>query len=74
MEGGLIDYSHHRGHAKSALQETAEFSDAIDVAIRLTEDFADDTLIIVTSDHGHSLVFTGYPERTDGVLGNKFLI
>lgn len=67
VEGGLIDYAHHRGHARQALDETVAFSDAIEAAIQKTNII--DTLIIVTSDHAHSLVFTGYPSRQNSILG-----
>lgn len=66
VEGGLIDYAHHRGHARQALDETVAFSDAIEVAVQKTN--IHNTLIIVTSDHAHSLVFTGYSSRQNSVL------
>lgn len=69
VEGGLIDFAHHRGHAKQALSETVEFSQAVQIATDLLEN-DDDTLIIVTSDHSHSLVFSGYADRGSTVLGN----
>ncbi|CAG9773764.1 unnamed protein product [Ceutorhynchus assimilis] len=68
VEGGNIDQAHHRGHARKALDETIALSDAVEVALNLTDD--QETLIIVTSDHSHSLVLTGYPDRTQGVLGH----
>ena len=67
VEGGLIDYAHHRGHARQALDETVSFSDAIRVALEKTD--PQETLIVVTSDHSHSLVFTGYLSRGSNVLG-----
>ncbi|GLV38224.1 Alkaline phosphatase 12 [Carabus blaptoides fortunei] len=69
VEGGLIDYAHHRGHARSALEETVEFGKAIESALGLTKDEADETLILVTSDHAHTVVFAGYADRDQGVLG-----
>ncbi|KAJ3654346.1 hypothetical protein Zmor_013539 [Zophobas morio] len=66
VEGGLIDYAHHRGHARQALDETVSFSDAIRVALEKTD--PQETLIVVTSDHSHSLVFTGYLSRGSNVL------
>lgn len=71
VEGGLIDYAHHRGNARKALDETASFSDAIQAAVEKTN--PQETLIIVTSDHSHSLVFTGYPSRENGILGGKLI-
>lgn len=66
MEGGNIDQAHHRGHARKALDETAALSDAVEMALNMTDEL--ETLIIVTSDHSHSMLLTGYPDRTQGVL------
>lgn len=65
----MIDFAHHRGHARQALQETLAFSDAVQSAIQMTKDEEQDTLIIVTSDHSHSLVFAGYADRGTSILG-----
>lgn len=67
VEGGLIDYAHHRGHAAQALLETVRFSDAINATMRMIN--TDDTLVIVTSDHTHSLSFNGYSKRGSDILG-----
>ncbi|XP_044253838.1 alkaline phosphatase, tissue-nonspecific isozyme-like [Tribolium madens] len=66
IEGGLIDFAHHRGNARKALDETVSLSDAVQLAVEKTN--PQDTLIIVTSDHSHSLVFTGYSSRNTSVL------
>ncbi|CAH1963272.1 unnamed protein product [Acanthoscelides obtectus] len=66
VEGGMIDFAHHRGHARKALDETVAFSDAIARALEVTD--PKETLIIVTSDHSHSMVFSGYPDRGTNVL------
>ncbi|KAF5295155.1 hypothetical protein FQR65_LT10543 [Abscondita terminalis] len=68
VEGGLIDFAHHRGYARQALSETAEFSNAVQKAVELTEAESHETLIIVTSDHSHSLVFTGSADRSVSIL------
>lgn len=62
----MIDQTHHRGHARQALDETVAFSDAIQKAIDITNE--NETLLIVTSDHSHSMVFTGYPDRSSSIL------
>lgn len=67
VEGGLIDYAHHRGHAAQALLETVRFSEAIDATLKLIN--TAETLIIVTSDHSHSMNFNGYPKRGASMLG-----
>ncbi|XP_018569569.1 alkaline phosphatase [Anoplophora glabripennis] len=66
VEGGMIDFSHHRGHARQALDETVAFSDCIERALEITD--PSETLIVVTSDHSHSMVFSGYPDRGSSVL------
>lgn len=66
VEGGLIDYGHHRGHARQALDETVRFAEAIDVGLSLVDE--EETLIIVTADHAHSLIMTGYPNRGSNLV------
>ncbi|XP_034192120.2 alkaline phosphatase [Osmia lignaria lignaria] len=67
VEGGLIDFAHHRGHAAQALLETVRFSDAINATLKMVN--TDDTLVIVTSDHTHSMNFNGYSDRGSSILG-----
>ena len=67
VEGGRIDHGHHAGNAYRALTETIEFANAVGVAAGMTS--ADDTLILVTADHSHTLVFAGYPLRGNPILG-----
>ncbi|UXI18735.1 uncharacterized protein NH340_JMT04678 [Sarcoptes scabiei] len=61
VEGGRIDHAHHEGFATMALLETLEFERAIRRARELVS--IEETLIIVTADHSHSLVINGYPSR-----------
>ncbi|KAG5325756.1 PPBT protein, partial [Pseudoatta argentina] len=67
VEGGLIDFAHHRGHAAQALLETVRFSDAVNTTLRMID--PDDTLVIVTSDHTQSMNFNGYSPRGSSILG-----
>jgi len=67
VEGGRIDHAHHFGMASYALSETIEFAHAVQVADELTR--VDDTLIIVTADHSHTLSMAGYPKRGNDILG-----
>ncbi|XP_012218324.2 alkaline phosphatase [Linepithema humile] len=67
VEGGMIDYAHHRGHAAQALLETVRFSDAVNATLRMVN--TDDTLVIVTSDHTHSMSINGYSARGASILG-----
>jgi len=67
VEGGRIDHGHHAGNAYRALDETIAFSDAVRAAREATADT--DTLIVVTADHAHTLVFSGYSRRGNPILG-----
>jgi len=67
VEGGRIDHGSHAGNAFRALNETIEFAHAVAVANEMTS--ADDTLILVTADHSHTLTFVGYPARGNPILG-----
>lgn len=67
VEGGRIDHAHHDSLAAKALDETVQFSEAIQAAIELTR--RDDTLIVVSSDHSHTMSINGYPYRGNNILG-----
>ncbi|MFC3551077.1 alkaline phosphatase [Lysobacter cavernae] len=67
VEGGRIDHAHHQGNAYRALTDTIALSEAVQAANELTS--ADDTLILVTADHAHTLSFVGYPVRGNPMLG-----
>lgn len=67
IEGARIDHANHSGNAYRALTDTVALSDAVRVANEMTRD--DDTLIIVTADHSHTLNFVGYPARGNPILG-----
>lgn len=66
-EGGRIDHGHHEAQAMKALDETVEFSEAIKKAVEMTS--RNDTLIVVTSDHAHTMSVAGYPDRGNPILG-----
>jgi alkaline phosphatase len=67
VEAGRIDHAHHAGNAANALNETVELSDAVAAAMARVD--LDETLIIVTADHGHTFVIAGYPRRGNPILG-----
>jgi len=67
VEGGRIDHAHHAGNAARALEETDQFDQAIAAALEMTN--PDDTLIIVTADHSHTLTISGYARRGNPILG-----
>lgn len=69
VEGGRIDHGHHAGNAIRALEDTDAFDSAIAAALEMTS--GDDTLIIVTADHSHTLTIAGYAARGTPILGKS---
>ncbi|XP_013194313.1 membrane-bound alkaline phosphatase [Amyelois transitella] len=67
VEGGRIDTAHHETKARKALDETAEFAKAVEAALRLVN--PEETLIVVTSDHSHTMSYSGYSKRGTDILG-----
>ncbi|XP_062559247.1 alkaline phosphatase 4-like [Armigeres subalbatus] len=67
VEGGRIDHGHHQNHAHLALREVVELDRAVERALGMVN--LDDTLIMITADHSHSMTFNGYPDRGNDILG-----
>jgi alkaline phosphatase len=67
VEGGKIDMGSHLNNAKRTLTETVEFSKAVQAVLDKVN--LDDTLVIVTADHSHGLVISGYAARNSPILG-----
>ncbi|CAH2095931.1 unnamed protein product [Euphydryas editha] len=67
VEGGRIDHAHHDSLARLALDETVEYAKAVKKAKELTSE--EDTLIVVSSDHAHTMTVAGYPSRGNDILG-----
>lgn len=67
VEGGRIDHAHHDSLARKALDETVEFSKAIQSAVHMTD--SSETLLVVTADHSHTMSISGYPDRGADILG-----
>lgn len=67
VESGRVDHAHHGGNAYRAMMDGVAFVDAVQVATQMTN--LEDTLIIVTADHSHTLVMQGYAQRGNPILG-----
>ena len=67
VEGGRIDHAHHAGNAYRALEDTLAFDAAVAAALERVD--LENTLIIVTADHSHTLTISGYPARGNPILG-----
>ena len=59
VENDKIDSAHHSTFTRIALDEAAQLSKAVEMARERLSD--EDTLIIVSSDHSHTLSYAGYP-------------
>ena len=67
VEAAHIDMAHHENQAKRALECTLELDDTVsDILDRVN---TEETLIIVTADHSHTLSLSGYHQRTADILG-----
>lgn len=51
VEGGKIDYACHGRDGATAIQETLDMDEALQIAYQFYEQHADETLIVVTADH-----------------------
>ena len=67
IEGGRIDHANHDGNFFRTATDGKAFADAVAKAIEMTD--PNDTLIIVTADHEHSIAFNGYCGRGSSVTG-----
>ncbi|MCE0495239.1 alkaline phosphatase [Vibrio salinus] len=67
VEGGRIDHAHHATNAYRAFTETIAFDEAIKTALDKTN--PQETLIIVTADHAHTMIMNGYSDRGNPILG-----
>lgn len=59
VEGAKIDMAHHDTRARRSLEDTVEFAHAVEVARGMTSE--EDTLIVATADHSHTMTINGYP-------------
>lgn len=69
VEAGMIDQAHHRGIARQALHEVLALDHAINETMIELGDDLDETLIVVTSDHAHTLTISGYPAKGNSIFG-----
>ena len=67
VEGGRVDHSNHDGRMFRAVTDGMAYQEAIQYALDHTAE--EDTLIISTADHSHSLEFNGYCGRGSPIEG-----
>lgn len=69
VEGGRIDHALHGNNAKRALADTIAFDEAIKAALDKVD--LNNTLIVVTADHDHTMAFNGYSPLGNDILGKS---
>ncbi|XP_038068810.1 alkaline phosphatase-like [Patiria miniata] len=69
VEGGRVDHGHHFNQAKHAVTDGFALEQAITKAKELT---TSNTLMVLSSDHSHSISFAGYPKRGNPIFGKIF--
>ena len=67
IEGGRIDHGSHNNNAYRTLTDAVAFNEAIKAVMAKVN--TDETLVIVTADHSHTLTISGYPDRDTPILG-----
>lgn len=67
VEAGRVDHAHHATNAYRALTDALAFDRAVARAASMVD--PDETLILVTADHGHVFTIAGYPRRGNPILG-----
>ena len=67
VEGGRIDHANHYAFGRRALSETVAMDRAVEEILRQVD--LEDTLIIVTADHSHTLAISGWTGRTADITG-----
>ena len=72
VEGAKIDHAHHATYANLALEETLVFDQTIEKTMQMLKEknLLDDTLVIVTADHSHTMTLPGSPARGASIKGN----
>lgn len=67
VEAGRVDHSHHAGSAYRALSDGIAFDIAIKTALKKIH--LDETLVVATGDHSHTLTISGNPKRGNPIVG-----
>ena len=67
VEGGRIDHGSHNGNAYRTLSDAVALNEAVKTIVDRVN--LDETLVIVTGDHSHTLTIAGYAKRGNPILG-----
>ncbi|MGP0836636.1 alkaline phosphatase [Serratia sp. CY85251] len=67
VEGGRVDHGSHNGNAYRTLSDAVALNEAVKTIVDKVD--LDDTLVIVTGDHSHTLTIAGYAKHGNPILG-----
>ena len=67
VENDFIDHAHHNNRATGALLETIVLDEAVEMAMTMVN--TEETLIIVTADHSHTMTMGGNQKRGSDIRG-----
>lgn len=67
VEGGRIDHASHESNAYRTLSDGVAMNEAVKAVLRKVD--LNETLIVVTGDHSHTLTISGYAKRGNPILG-----
>ncbi|MGD9509834.1 MAG: alkaline phosphatase [Geminicoccaceae bacterium] len=67
VEGGRVDHGSHAGNAFRTLTDAVALNEAVKTILRKVD--LDETLVVVTGDHSHTLTIAGYAKRGNPILG-----
>jgi alkaline phosphatase len=67
IEGGRIDHGSHAGNAFRTLTDAVALNEAVKMVLEKVD--LNDTLVVVTGDHSHTLTIAGYAKRGNPILG-----
>lgn len=67
IEGGRIDHASHESNAYRTLSDGVAMNEAVKAVLRKVD--LDETLVVVTGDHSHTLTIAGYAKRGNPILG-----
>ena len=67
IEGGRVDHGSHAGNAFRTMTDAVALNEAVKTVLRKVD--LNDTLVVVTGDHSHTLTIAGYAKRGNPILG-----
>ncbi|HEX2527573.1 MAG TPA: alkaline phosphatase [Geminicoccus sp.] len=67
VEGGRVDHGSHAGNAYRTMTDAVALNEAVKTIMRKVD--LNETLVVVTGDHSHTLTIAGYAKRGNPILG-----